>query len=659
MSTDQVQSDVIDEKQKQELIQKYDRESNVRQNLGKWIWIAAIIGISLTSFHLYTGLRGTFGSLMQGAVHLGSGLALIYILYPINRRASKKIGVPFYDAILALASLYCCFYIVWNYDYLTSAVLFGFSTHDQIVALAAILLLLEATRRAVGMPIVIIAVLAMLYGVYGSASWLGVFSHPGFTWESMATRLFFTTESIFGTPIQVSSTFIYLFLLFGVLLVRTNIGQFFNDIAFRLTGRYTGGTAKAAVVASGMQGMVTGSSVANTVGSGSFTIPMMKRAGFKPEFAGAAEASASTGGQIMPPIMGAAAFIMAGYVGIPYSELIIYALIPALLYFLGVFLGVHFEAKKQGIVGLPVSELPTFRSFITRMDMILPLVTIIGLMLIGYTPTYAALWGILAAFVISLLRKETRPTLLGTLDIMEKAARTAVPVIAACATAGIIVGIVVFTGLGGVLARGILVLASGNFFLVLFLTMVACIILGMGLPTTANYVVTATVAAPAILLFDVEPIAAHMFVFYFGIVADITPPVCLAAYAGAGIARGNPMRTGVTAFKLAIAAFIIPYVFVMNPVLLLQDWTFATLLPPLITAIIGMVAISAAIMNFFVDRTKILERFALVTGGIMAVYPNDIWISLGGIGIIAIVGLIQYFRKKNNQTPDQADTATA
>lgn len=405
--------------------------------------------------------------------------------------------------------------------------------------------------------------------------------------------------------------------------------------------------------------MVTGSSVANTVGSGSFTIPMMKRAGFKPEFAGAAEASASTGGQIMPPIMGAAAFIMAGYVGIPYSELIIYALIPALLYFLGVFLGVHFEAKKQGIVGLPVSELPTFRSFITRMDMILPLVTIIGLMLIGYTPTYAALWGILAAFVISLLRKETRPTLLGTLDIMEKAARTAVPVIAACATAGIIVGIVVFTGLGGVLARGILVLASGNFFLVLFLTMVACIILGMGLPTTANYVVTATVAAPAILLFDVEPIAAHMFVFYFGIVADITPPVCLAAYAGAGIARGNPMRTGVTAFKLAIAAFIIPYVFVMNPVLLLQDWTFATLLPPLITAIIGMVAISAAIMNFFVDRTKILERFALVTGGIMAVYPNDIWISLGGIGIIAIVGLIQYFRKKNNQTPDQADTATA
>ncbi|GAK01011.1 LOW QUALITY PROTEIN: TRAP-type uncharacterized transport system, fused permease component [Geomicrobium sp. JCM 19055] len=641
----------LTEKEKEELLKKYDKESNTRTDLGKWIWIAFIIGISLTSFHLYTGLRGGYGSLMQGAVHVGSGLALIYILYPISKKADKKVGVPFYDAILALLSLYCCFYIVWNYDYLTSAIIFGFSLHDQLVALGAIALLLEATRRAVGMPIVVIAVLALLYGVYGSWSWLGTFAHPGFTWTGMATQLFFTTEAIFGTPIQVSSTFIYLFLFFGVILVRTNIGQFFNDIAFRLTGRYTGGTAKAAVAASGLQGMVTGSSVANTVGSGSFTIPMMKRSGFKPEFAGAAEASASTGGQIMPPIMGAAAFIMAGYVGIPYSELIIYAIIPALLYFMGVFFGIHFEAKRQGIVGVPVSELPKIRSFITRIDMILPLVTIIGLMLIGFTQTFAALWGILAAFVISLFRRDTRPTLLGVLDMMEKGARTAVPVIAACASAGIIVGIVVFTGLGGVLARGIIVLADGQFFLVLFFTMIACIILGMGLPTTANYVVTATVAAPAILMFDVPPIAAHMFVFYFGLAADITPPVCLAAYAGAGIARANPMKTGIIAFKLAIAAFIIPYVFVANPVLLLQDATFMTLMPPLITAIIGMIAISAAIMNYFVAKPKIYERLGLIVGGIMAVYPNSIPISLAGIGILILIALVQHIRNKRNQTP--------
>ncbi|WP_184403508.1 TRAP transporter permease [Geomicrobium halophilum] len=639
-------------------MEKYDKESNNRYDLGKWIWVVAILGISLTSFHLYTAFVGSYGALIQGAIHLGSALALIYILYPINKRAKGKAGVPWYDALLSIAALFSCFYIVWHYERLvTDTVLFGFEPLDIIVSFLAIVLLLEATRRAVGMPIVIIAIAALLYGVYGNMAWLGVFSHSGFSWSNMTTQLMYSTEAIFGTPIQISSTFIYLFLFFGVLLVRTNIGQFFNDMAFRLTGRYTGGTAKAAVAASGLQGMVTGSSVANTVGSGSFTIPMMKRSGFRPEFSGAAEATASTGGQLMPPIMGAAAFIMAEYVGIPYNELIVYAIIPAILYFLGVFLGTHFEARKHGILGVPKSELPPVSSFAKRLDMILPLVTIIGLLLIGYTPTYAALWGIGAAFAISFLRSDTRLSLLGILQAMEQGARVALPVIAACASAGIIVGIVVFTGLGGTLANGIIQIAGGNFFLVLFLTMLACILLGMGLPTTANYVVTASVAAPAILAFDVPPIAAHMFVFYFGIVADITPPVCLAAYAGAGIARANPMRTGVMAFKVAIAAFIVPYVFVANPVLLLQDWTFATLIGPLLTAIIGMVAISATLMNYFIDKPSIIERFFLFAGGIMSVYPNDIFISLGGIAIIVVIGLIQYFRKKKQDQDPSPTTA--
>ncbi|QDI93041.1 TRAP transporter permease [Salicibibacter halophilus] len=638
-------------------MEKYDKESNNRYNLGKWIWVVAILGISLTSFHLYTGFSGSYGALIQGAIHVGSALSLIYILYPINRKAKRKPGVPWYDVLLSLTALFSYLYVVWHYDRLVSDVLiFGFEPMDLVISLLAIVLLLEATRRAVGMPIVIIAILALLYGVYGSANWLGVFSHAGFSWTGMSTQLLYSTEAIFGTPIQVSSTFIFLFLFFGVLLVRTNIGQFFNDVAFRLTGRYTGGTAKAAVAASGLQGMVTGSSVANTVGSGSFTIPMMKRAGFKPEFAGAAEASASTGGQIMPPIMGAAAFIMAEYVGIPYNELIVYAIIPAILYFLGVFLGVHFEAKRDGIVGLPKSQLPSIASFAKRFDMIIPLITIIGLLLLGYTPTYAALWGIGAAFAISFLRKDTRLNLLGILQTMEQGARVALPVIAACASAGIIVGIVVFTGLGGVLANGIIQIAGGNFFLVLFLTMIACIILGMGLPTTANYVVTASVAAPAILAFDVPDVAAHMFVFYFGIVADITPPVCLAAYAGAGIARARPMRTGVVAFKLAIAAFVVPYVFVTNPVLLLQgDWTFAELAGPLITAIIGMVAISASLMGYFFAKNKIIESLAIFAAGILAVYPLDIWVSLSGIAILVIVAIIQHFRKKRQgQDPESA-----
>ncbi|AXF55723.1 TRAP transporter permease [Salicibibacter kimchii] len=649
----------IDEQEKREIIEKYDKESNNRYDLGKWVWIVAILGISLTSFHLYTGFSGSYGALIQGAIHLGSALSLIYILYPINRKAKRKPGVPWYDALLSIISLFSYLYVVWHYDRLVSDVLiFGFEPLDLVVSLVAIVLLLEATRRAVGMPIVIIAILALLYGVYGHASWLGVFSHAGFSWTGMSTQLLYSTEAIFGTPIQVSSTFIFLFLFFGVLLVRTNIGQFFNDIAFRLTGRYTGGTAKAAVAASGLQGMVTGSSVANTVGSGSFTIPMMKRAGFKPEFAGAAEATASTGGQLMPPIMGAAAFIMAEYVGIPYNELIVYAIIPAALYFLGAFLGIHFNAKKDGIVGVPKSELPSVASFAKRFDMIIPLVTIIGLLLAGYTPTYAALWGIGAAFAISFLRKDTRLGLLGILQAMEQGARVALPVIAACASAGIIVGIVVFTGLGGVLANGIIQIAGGNFFLVLFLTMIACIILGMGLPTTANYVVTASVAAPAILAFDVPPVAAHMFVFYFGIVADITPPVCLAAYAGAGIARANPMRTGVNAFKLAIAAFIIPYAFVANPVMVLQgDWTLMELATPLLTAIIGMAAVSASLMGYFFANSMFIERIIIFAAGIMAIYPIDVWISLAGVAILVIIAVIQHLRKKKqDQDPTPSTT---
>ncbi|QQK78368.1 TRAP transporter permease [Salicibibacter cibarius] len=640
-------------------MEKYDKESNNRYDLGKWIWVVAILGISLTSFHLYTGFSGPYGAWIQGAIHVGSALSIIYILYPMNRKAKRKPGVPWYDVLLSLAALFSYLYVVWHYDRLVSDVLiFGFEPMDQVISVLAIVLLLEATRRAVGMPIVIIAILALLYGVYGSANWLGVFSHAGFSWTGMTTQLLFSTEAIFGTPIQVSSTFIFLFLFFGVLLVRTNIGQFFNDVAFRLTGRYTGGTAKAAVAASGLQGMVTGSSVANTVGSGSFTIPMMKRAGFRPEFSGAAEASASTGGQIMPPIMGAAAFIMAEYIGIPYNELIVYAIIPAILYFLGVFLGVHFEAKRDGIIGLPKSQLPSIASFAKRFDMIVPLVTIIGLLLYGFTPTYAALWGIGAAFAISFLRKDTRLSLLGILQTMEQGARVALPVIAACASAGIIVGIVVFTGLGGVLANGIIQIAGGNFFLVLFLTMIACIILGMGLPTTANYVVTASVAAPAILAFDVPAVAAHMFVFYFGIVADITPPVCLAAYAGAGIARARPMRTGVVAFKLAIAAFVVPYVFVTNPVLLLQgDWTFAELAGPLITAIVGMVAISASLMGYFFAKNKIVESLVIFAAGLMAVYPLDIWVSLGGIAILVLIAVIQHFRKKRQGQRPETTTA--
>ncbi|MFZ4450479.1 TRAP transporter permease [Salibacterium aidingense] len=630
-----------------ELLKKYDRESTYRTNLGKWAILVSILGIALTVFHLWTA-DDPYRSVIQGAVHLAGGMSLIYLLYPFKQSMTGRKGIPWYDILLSLTALFSNFYIVFNYEHLfQSSVVAGFGLFDKIVATIFVLLLLEGTRRAVGLPIVIIALIAIGYGLWGSG--LPHFGHAGFEFDRLMTDLVYSSEAIFGTPIQISSTYIYLFLFFGVMLVQTNIGQFFNDLAFGATGRFTGGTAKAAVFASGMQGMVTGSSVANTVSSGSFTIPMMKRAGFKPEFAAAAEASASTGGQIMPPIMGAAAFIMIETINVPYSDIILVAIIPALLYFTGVFIGTHFEARKLKIYGLPKSELPSPSYLLKQIDLLLPLFAILFMLYSGYTPTTAALWGIFAAFAISFVRSSTRLSLKDILHTLEQGARIALPVIAACASAGIIVGVVVFTGLGGKIANGIIDIAGGNFFLVMFFTMIACIILGMGLPTTANYVVTASLAAPALTQgFDVPQIAAHFFVFYFGIVADITPPVCLAAYAGAGIARANPMKAGVTSVKLAIAAFVVPYVFVTNPVLVLQDATAAALIPALITAFIGMTGISAGMINYFVTGNTWYERLMLIGGGIMLLIPN-LFIAVPGLGLIIVVYILQRFRQNTGK----------
>jgi len=633
----------------QELLSKYDKEHAYRTNLGKWAWIISFIGISLTFFHLFTGLRGVYPSQIQGPIHLGTGLGLIFLLYPAKKTLIKHRGVAWYDVILAFAAMFTNYYIVFNYNRIVSkAIIMGYNNTDIVVATIAIILLLEATRRAVGLPIVVIASIFIAYGLWGKG--IPIFGHAGFDWSSLSTELFFKTNAIFGIPIQISSQYIFLFLFFGVMLVKTNIGMFFNELAFALTGRFTGGTAKAAVVASALQGMVTGSSVANTVGSGSFTIPMMKRAKFKPEFSAAAEASASTGGQIMPPIMGAAAFIMAEYTGTTYSQVILVAIIPAALYFSGIFFGTHFEAKKQGILGVSKEELPKITDLSKKLDLLLPLIVIIGTLLSGKTATFAALWGIVTAFVVSFFRKETRLSFRGILETLEKGARAALPVIAACATAGIVVGIVTLTGLGGKIAGGIVELANGQFFLILFFTMIASIVLGMGLPTTANYVVTASMAAPAILQAfpDIPVIAVHLFVFYFGIVADITPPVCLAAYAGAGIAGANPMKSGLNAVKLAIAAFIIPYAFVSNPVLVLQDGaSFATVTPALLTALLGMAGISASMMGFFFKKAGAIERIILFTAGIMLVYHNII-ISMIGLVILIAVGLYQHYLKKNH-----------
>lgn len=629
----------------QEILEKYDKENQFRTQIGKWAWAVTFLGVALTVFHLYTGYFGTLPSQKQGAVHLGTALGIIYLLYPAKkewRNTHKK--VPWYDVTLAFTAMYVTYHKIIFFDSILQSRVSGYSTIDIIISILGIALVLEATRRTVGLPIVIVAGVAIIYTLVGKYIPTQILSHPGFSMDRITTNLWYRESGIFGTPIQISTKFIYLFLFFGVILVHTPIGKFFNDIAFALTGRFTGGTAKAAVVASALQGTVSGSSVGNTVASGSFTIPMMKKAGFTPEFAGATEAAASTGGQIMPPMMGAAAFIMMEYLGVSYATIMLAAVVPAILYFTGIFIGTHFEAKKLKIIGLPKSELPRFKDLLIRDGyMLIPLFVIIGTIMSGFTPQRAALFGILSAYLVSLVRKDSRMNVRQIVNVLEQGARVALPVIAAVATAGIIAGVVSITGLGAKFASGIIALSSGHLILALFFTMIACIILGMGLPTTANYVVTATIAAPALINdFMVAPLAAHMFVFYFGIVADITPPVCLAAYAGAGIAKANPFKTGVTAVKLAIAAFIIPYIFIYNPMLVLVDVVVWKLIIGVLAAVLGMIGVSSAVIGFFISNSRIWERIVLFGAGLMLIIPEFL---SSGIGLV-LISIIWFIQRK-------------
>lgn len=661
----------LSQKNADEVLRKHDTSSRYRTNLGWFGWVVGIISIIFTLYHLYAALERPFNTWIHSAFHLGGGTALIFMLYPVSRRLlslqssgnrwkdillGRGRGVPWYDVVLAATAIYCNAYLYFNYEQLTgnAVQVLGYSTQDYVVATLGILLVLEGTRRCVGLPIIVIAVVAILYALFGNHS--PVFQHAGMSWETFSTNMFMSTGAgIFSTPIQVSAQFIFLFLFFAVVLLRTNIGQLFNDLAFRVAGKYTGGPAKAAVVASGLQGMVSGSAVANTVASGSFTIPMMKKAGFKPHVAAATEATASTGGQLMPPIMGSAAFIMAQNVpDVTYNDIIIIGIIPAVLYFLGAFLSVHFEAKKNMLRGLPVEELPTWRSLLSRVDLLLPLVVIITTLVVGFTPMRAALLGIVTAFLLSFIRASTRLSFRAMVDMLIDAARTALPVIAACATAGIVAGTVTSTGLAGQLGHGLIALAGGSFLVVLFLVMVACIIMGMGLPTTANYVVTSTVAAPILYNnFDVPILAAHFFVFFFGVLSEVTPPVCLAAYAGAGLANANPMTTGFTALKLAVAGFLVPYVLIFEPAMLL-DGPILDLIPAFMTVVIGMVALAAGLGGFLLTNANVLERTVLIVSGILLVIPQLLVSGIGAIGLIVVL-IIQYAKSAGERKQAKAD----
>lgn len=634
----------------QKKLKELDKESNTVEYVGLSGNVIAILCVCFSLFQIYTGIFGTFDAMIQRCVHLSFGISLVYLLCPTKKEWVKSGRFHLLDVILAVVATVPPIYILVNYQALILRA--GTVTPtDTFIGVLGIVMVIEAARRIVGLPIVVVVLCFLAYGFLGPYM-PGPLAHRGLTIKQMVGHLFFTTEGVFGIPMGVSSTFIFLFILFGAYLEKTGLGKFFIDIANAIAGWASGGPAKVAVISSALQGTISGSSVANVVGSGSFTIPMMKKLGYKKNFAGAVEAAASTGGQLMPPIMGAAAFLMAEFVGVPYMEVVKAAIVPAILYFLGVFLGVHFEAKKNNLQGTPRSELPAWGKIMKdEGHLAIPLIAIIGLLASGYTPMKAALAGIFISIFTAMLRKNTRMSIPDIVDGLIKGARGALGVLVACASAGMIIGIVTKTGVGLKLASALVSIAAGNFMLLLVCTMITSLILGMGVPTTANYVITSTIAAPALIQMGVPILAAHMFVFYFGIIADITPPVALAAYAGSAISGGDPLKTGVNASKLGIAAFIIPYVFVLSPQILGIGATLGSVVFTTATALIGMTAISGAMIGHLYTHTNPLERVLLMGGGLCLIDPH-VMTDLVGVVILGFVLFEQVVRAKRHKAKE-------
>jgi len=623
-----------------EVMAEFDRESNTRHYSDVPRTIVRYILTGFTLFVFYMNLVSVWPEQIRRASFVALIIFMAFTLYPAKRKSEKRLNyVPWYDIVLGIIGSACFFFYVINFEAMAVKAT-RINQLEVIIGIIGILITAEVCRRVVGIPILVVA---GGFVIYAFAS--------GYSITRVVYTLFYTLDGVIGTPIGVCSTFIVLFIILGSFLEQTNIGVFFIDIANSIAGRSVGGPAKVAVISSALEGMYSGSSVANTVGSGSVTIPVMKKTGYDKDFAAAVEAAASTGGQIMPPIMGAAAFLMAEMTENPYSTIAVSAIFPAILYFSGIFLMVHFEAKKLGLKGLPKESIPNFFKLILKKGyLFLPIIVLIVTMSIGYTASRAACLAILSSIVVSMFRKETRLTPKTFIDAMENGAKNTIGVAAACAIAGIIVGIVSLTGIGLKLADGLLMLSGGIDIVALFLTMIACIILGMGIPTTANYVIMATITAPIILkLIPGTPVlAAHMFVFYFGIVADITPPVALAAYAGAAISGGNPIRTGIIATRLAITAFIIPYIFVLSPQMLLINTDVISVVQIVITSTIGMFAIAGGLEGYMKKPLMWWQRILAIIGGLMMIDPG-LMTDLIGIAIIGIVVVEQYVIKDKSQ----------
>ena len=650
--------DVPTAAQQQEILEKFDRESITRKVSNKYVkWFIAAICILYALFHLYITFN-PMPALLQRAVHVGVGFALIFLIYPATKRGSR-VRVAWYDWLWFLMSLAGAGYLIFEYQNIVT-VRGGIPNQlDIIFSIITVLCVLEGTRRITGIILPLFALVFLAYPF---------FSHLDFMPDRLLTRpydmgdifgqLYLKTEGLYSTAIGASVTFIFLFILFGAFLSRSGMGQLFNDLALALAGHKQGGPAKVAVISSGFMGSINGAAVANVVGTGAFTIPLMKKVGYHRNFAGAVEASASVGGQVLPPIMGASAFIMAETTGVKYSTIALAAVLPALLYYLGVIAQVHFRAGRRDLKGIAKESLPRLKDVMkARGHMLLPIVFLVVLLAKSIPVGFAAAYTIGFTVLMSMLRKETRMSFMDVLGALEDGARLSLAVMAACAVVGIIIGVVSLTSFGTVMTSSIVTLGAGSLLLTLILTMLASMVLGMGLPSIPAYIITATMAAPALAGFDIPILSAHMFVFYFGIFANITPPVCLAAFAGAGIAGGDPMKTGFQSLKLALAGFIVPFMFIYNPTMLMIDPAGLAVtakefpLPPVmeivmvvITSVVGVIGLSAAVEGYFKGVMKPLMRVALAAGALLLIYPE---LMTDVAGAIIVIGIAAWNVKTN------------
>ena len=654
------ESEIVSESELNDVMKKYDRESNTRIWEGVPHTIVTAVMILFSLYCIWSTLFNKSALEIRLTAFLGGVVIMGFLYYPASKKHVRPNYMPWYDWIIMIAGAACFFYWCFSYTSLARVLTSANKMTDLqvVIGVVGLLTIFELCRRCVGVPI--LCVLGALL-IYTFAT--------GLPLKRLIYTLFYSTGGVIGTPAQVCAKFIVVFIVFGAFLERTGISKFFIDLANKLAGWSSGGPAKVAVISSALCGMVSGSSVGNTVTTGSVTIPMMKKTGYKPEFAGAVEAAASTGGQIMPPIMGAAAFLMAEYMGIPYAQVALKAILPAVLYFAGIFISVHLEAKKLGLRGIDKRELMPAKDLFIKVYLLAPLVVLVWLVSTNArTMAFAAAVSILVAIVVGIPQtiadsvawqreqgsgsaparavSETIKTIGASLEAGGKGTIT---VAVACAVAGCIAGCITATGLASKLITGIVAVSQNSVFFALFLTMLCCIVLGMGVPTTANYCIMAATTAPILIKMGLPAVSAHFFVFYFGIVADITPPVALAAYAGSAIAKSNPMKTGVNATKLAIAAFIVPYVFAFSPALLFDNISgVLEVVQIALTAIIGIFGVSSGLEGFILTKTPIWQRVLLIAGGLSLIYPG-LLTDVIGIGVIALMLVVQVLLRRSER----------